>query len=84
MQSSIAIAERIKKLMEEKGISKSELIEKSKLSSTTINRLLDGSLVRILDTQIYIICRALDVPVQDFFHSPLFTLENLDDTRKIK
>lgn len=70
--------------MEEKGISESELIEKSKLSNTTINRLLNGSLDRILDTQIYKICRALDIPIQEFFQDDLLSLENIDDTRKEK
>lgn len=59
MKLSTALSERIKKLMEEKGISESELIEKSKLSNTTINRLLNGSLDRILDTQIYKICPSI-------------------------
>jgi len=84
MELKSAISKRLNELLEEKHCTVETLVEKSKLSNITINRLLDGSLNRILDTQIYKICRALNMPVQDFFHSPLFTLENLDDTRKIK
>lgn len=84
MELKSAISKRLNELMEEKHCTVETLVEKSKLSNTTINRLLNGSLDRILDTQIYKICRVLDMPIHEFFHSPLFNLENLDDTRKIK
>lgn len=82
MKSSTAIAERIKKLMLDKGINESELIEKSKLSPTTVNNILQGKLKNVLTSSVFKIAKALNVPLQEFFHDDLLSLGNLDDTRK--
>ena len=82
MKSSTAIAERIKKLMLDKGINESELIEKSKLSPTTVNNILQGKLKNVLTSSVFKIAKALNVPLQEFFHDDLLSLGNLDDTRR--
>ena len=82
MKSSTAIAERIKKLMLDKGINESELIEKSKLSPTTVNNILQGKLKNVLTSSVFKIAKALNVPLQEFFHDDLLSLGNLDDPRR--
>ena len=82
MKSSTAIAERIKKLMLDKCINESELIEKSKLSPTTVNNILQGKLKNVLTSSVFKIAKALNVPLQEFFHDDLLSLGNLDDTRR--
>lgn len=84
MELKSAISKRLNEKLEEKHYTVEMLVEKSKLSISTINRLLNGSLNRISDTQIYKICRALEMPLHEFFYSPLFTLENLNDMRETK
>lgn len=82
MQASIALAERIKKIMEQKGITKSELIKKSKLSPSTINNILQGKSDKVLISTLCVIMKALDFSISKFFDDDLLTLENIEDTRE--
>ena len=84
MELKSAVSKRLNELLEEKHCTVEMLAEKSKLSNATINRLLNGSIDRIIETHIFNICRALDISLHEFYDTPLLTLENLDDTRKIK
>lgn len=82
MKASIALAERVKKVIEQKGITKSELIKKSKLSPSTINNILQGKSDKVLISTLCVIMKALDVSLSEFFDDDLLTFENLEDIRK--
>lgn len=84
MKSSIAIAERIKKLMKQKAVSERGLIENCKLSPTTVSNILQGKLKNVSIKSIFEIVKALDVSAQEFFHDDLLSIENLDETKKKK
>ena len=80
MKTSIALAERIKKLMEQKGITKSELIKKSKLSSSTVNNVLQGKTDKVLMSTLCAVMNALDTGLFEFFNDDLLSFENLEIT----
>ena len=82
MKASIALAERVKKVIEQKDITKSELIKKSKLSPSTINNILQGKSDKVLISTLCVIMKALDVSLSEFFDDDLLTLENIEDTSK--
>ena len=82
MKASIALAERVKKVIEQKDITKSELIKKSKLSPSTINNILQGKSDKVLISTLCVIMKALDVSLSEFFDDDLLTLENIEDTRE--
>ena len=82
MKASIALAERVKKVIEQKDITKSELIKKSKLSPSTINNILQGKSDKVLISTLCVIMKALDVSLSEFFVDDLLTLENIEDTSK--
>ena len=82
MKASIALAERVKKVIEQKDITKSELIKNSKLSPSTINNILQGKSDKVLISTLCVIMKALDVSLSEFLDDDLLTLENIEDTRK--
>ena len=82
MKASIALAERVKKVIEQKDITKSELIKKSKLYPSTINNILQGKSDKVLISTLCVIMKALDVSLSEFFDDDLLTLENIEDTSK--
>ena len=82
MKASIALAERVKKVIEQKDITKSELIKKSKLSPSTINNILQGKSDKVLISTLCVIMKALDVSLSEVFDDDLLTLENIEDTSK--
>lgn len=82
MKSATAIAKRIKKLMKQKGMSASNLIENCKLSPTIINNILQEKTKNVLMHSIFEITKALNISVQEFFEDDLLSLENLDDIKK--
>lgn len=82
MKASIALAERVKKVIEQKDITKSVLIKKSKLSPSTINNILQGKSDKVLISTLCVIMKALDVSLSEFFDDDLLTLENIEDTSK--
>ena len=82
MKASIALAERVKKVIEQKDITKSELIKKSKLSPSTINNILQGKSDKVLISTLCAIMKALDVSLSEFFNDDLLTFENIEEIRK--
>lgn len=68
-----ALAQRIKNIMEEKGITKSELIKKCKLAPSTIQRYLEAKNKTVSVDSVYKIARALNTPMGEFFSDEIFT-----------
>ncbi len=67
MELATMIAERCKKIMEEKGITKIELIKTSKLSRSTIDNVLQGKSDDVSLNTLHKITKALNVSLREFF-----------------
>lgn len=79
---SEAIAERVKAIMEQKGISKKQLAEKSRLSEHTVSNLLAAKSEKFSLTTLNKVLKGLEVSYEEFFQGELFDLDNLEDTRR--
>lgn len=76
-----ATATRINELLQSKGITEEEFIQKSKLSRETVKRILSCETNDVyLKTMIKIV-RGLGVSLLEFHDCELFAMENLDDER---
>lgn len=64
------LADRIKALLGEKGLSSAELAERSALPPSRIDRILDGRLARITLHDITVIAAVLGVPVYSLLLPP--------------
>ena len=67
MKLGIMIAERCKQIMEQKNITKNELIKSCKLSRSTIDNVLQGKSDEVFLNTLYQITKALDVSLKEFF-----------------
>lgn len=76
MKAAAAIAERFKKIMAEKGVTKKELIKYCKLSSKTINNVLQGKSDKVSSTTLFKLMKYLNVEPSEFFNDNL--IDNLD------
>ena len=81
---SEAIAERLKLLMEEKGLSATQLAQKSRLSVSTVYNILAAKNEKFCLTTLNKILKSLGVTYKEFFEGELFELDNLEDTRWLK
>lgn len=86
MKLVVAYAERIKRLMQERGMSVEEFAQKSKLPIEEVKCLLNSPLeCKDVDAERLVgVWRAFDMPLYDFFQDPLFDMDNLEDTRQSK
>lgn len=67
MKLGIMISERCKQIMEQKNITKNELIKTCKLSRSTIDNVLQGKSDEVFLNTLYQITKALDVSLKEFF-----------------
>ncbi len=65
------IAARINELMQEKGVTKEELAERTHLPLQTVEEILGCEYDAIGLHTIFVICRALDIFLKDFFQVPV-------------
>lgn len=79
MKLSEAIAERIKELKEQKGMTQYELFVRSGVPQPTISSLTRHLHDKPYMTIIYSIARGFNLTLKEFFDSPLFNPENIID-----
>ena len=72
MKYTQAIALRLRELLFQKQITKSELADKCKLSRTTVNLLATGKTAHVSFSSLVKICNILDISLYDFFNSLIF------------
>lgn len=72
-----AVYYRIKDLAKERNITINALANLSGVPRPTIVTMTKSSTVKL--STIYGICDGLNISLQEFFNSPLFTKENIDD-----
>lgn len=65
------IAARINALMQEKGITKEELSQKTHLPLKTVDNILNCAYKNVGLHTIFVVCRAMDIGLKDFFQVPV-------------
>ena len=79
MQLNKAVATRIGELCREHGITQYQLYMASGVPQSTLSTIMSCSYPSMKLRIIYEICEGLDISLDEFFKSPLFERENLED-----
>lgn len=79
MQLNEAIATRIKELCKEKNLTQYQLHLKSGVPQSTLSTIMKCLYPSMKLRIIYEICEGFEITLEDFFRSPLFDRENLED-----
>ncbi len=79
MKLNEAVADRIKELCEERGITQYGLHLKTGVPQSTLSTIMKCSFPSMKLRIIYEICDGLGIGLEDFFASPVFKRENIED-----
>lgn len=79
MKLNEAVAKRIAMLCKEKNMTQYQLSMKSGVPQSTLSTIMNCVFPSMKLRIIYEICEGLDISLEDFFRSPLFIRENIDD-----
>lgn len=79
MKVSEAVAKRIRELTNAKKTTLYKIYQQSGLSQSTFNYVIYAKYKGVNLTTLIAIIRTLGISVAEFFESPLFSEENLDD-----
>ena len=79
MEPYLALITRINELMARKGMTMYQLACRSAIPHSTLSSILNGQTKNTGFLNIINICRGLEITLQDFFDSHLFSPENLLD-----
>lgn len=74
-----AVALRIKELCEENKLTQYQLYLKSGVPQSTLSTIMKCSYPSMKLRIIYEICDGLEISLNDFFNSPLFDRDNIED-----
>ena len=74
-----AIAQRIKQLCQEKRMTQYALSMKSGVPQSTLSTILKCKFSSMKMRIIYEVCEGFEISLTDFFDSPLFKRENIED-----
>ncbi len=72
-----AIAQRVKNLLDERGLKQYFLFKEGGIPRSTISNLLSFNIKNVSTDLVYQICATLEISLKEFFDDPLFN--NLDD-----
>ncbi len=80
MKILVAYAQRLDALMKQKGVNVQELARASGVSRGTLNKILTNDCSgNLINARVVVkLCKALCVPLAEFFGNSLFDFENLD------
>lgn len=79
MELNEAVAKRIAMLCKEKNMTQYQLSMKSGVPQSTLSTIMNCVFPSMKLRIIYEICEGLDISLEEFFRSPLFIRENIDD-----
>ena len=79
MRLNEAISKRICELCKQRGITQYKLSEKSGVPQSTLSTVVNCTFPSMKVRIIYEICEGLEITISEFFDSPLFDRENLED-----
>ena len=78
MQLNKAISFRLIQLMAERQMTTYMLFTKTGLAKTTVYNMVGSKNEAVNLKSLHVICQGLDITLEEFFHSDLFSNENLD------
>lgn len=78
MQLNDAIKLRLSELMKENSLNNYKLSCNAGLNPSQLNDFTRGRITYPRIDTLYLWCEAMDITLEDFFHSPLFKIENID------
>ncbi len=79
MQLNEAVAKRIRELCKERNMTQYQLFRVSGVPQSTLSTIMKCCYSSMKLRIIYEICEGFDISMADFFSSPLFKRENLED-----
>lgn len=79
MTLRVAIAKRIKELIDKNGITQYELYKRSGVPQSTISTILNSEIKTVRLSTIYDICSGLNIELSDFFDCDYLKINSLDD-----
>ncbi len=79
MQLNEAVAKRISELCKERNMTQYQLYLRSGVPQSTLSTIMSCAYPSMKLRILYEICEGLDIGLQEFFSSPLFAREKLDD-----
>lgn len=79
MQLNKAVALRIKELCAKNNMTQYQLYLKSGVPQSTLSTILNCTFSSMKLRIIYEICEGLEISLEQFFNSPLFERDNLED-----
>lgn len=79
MQLNEAVAKRITELCKERELTQYALSMRSGVPQSTLSTVMSCSFPSVKLRIVYEICEGLEIGLQEFFDSPLFERENLED-----
>lgn len=79
MKLNEAVAVKLQAIIKEKGISKSTICKITKLSRSTVYRIINGKNKDIRSDTLAKIVLSLNIRLRDFFADSIFKFENLED-----
>lgn len=79
MKLNEAVAKRIAMLCKEKNMTQYQLSMKSGVPQSTLSTIMNCVFPSMKLRIIYEICEGLGISLEEFFRSPLFIRENIDD-----
>ncbi len=79
MRLNEAVSKRICELCKQRGITQYKLSEKSGVPQSTLSTIVNCTFPSMKVRIIYEICEGLEITMNEFFNSPLFDRENLED-----
>ncbi|NLA77857.1 MAG: helix-turn-helix transcriptional regulator [Clostridiales bacterium] len=79
MKLNEAVSERIRELCSQRGMTQYKLFLASGVPQSTLSTVMSCSFPNVKLRIIYEICEGLQISMEEFFASPLFARENLDD-----
>ena len=79
MQLNKAISIRIKELCKERNITQYRLSMKSGVPQSTLSTIMSCTFPSMKMRIIYEICEGFEIELKEFFNSPVFARENLED-----
>ena len=79
MKLNEAVATRIKELCRERNMTQYQLFIASGVPQSTLSTIMRCAFPSMKLRIIYEICEGFQISLEEFFHSPLFDRENLED-----
>jgi len=79
MELKQAVSLRIRELLKERSYTQRYLATRSGIPASTLSTIIKCKTPSRTDVTILNICRGLDIDIFEFYNTPMFKLENIED-----